>query len=138
MSMLSTHFSNLYMTPAIVKKLLGFKASPAEPVAGLMVEQSGGASAAAAAPQTLDASSAKLLASSAANHNKFCEKAIRNLVRKLKKTPGALEELEKAITTRNANTKCVTVPLKLVLHSKRPYFHKTINFKLKTLKLSWK
>lgn len=39
---------------------------------------------------------------------KWCEKAVKSLVKKLKKT-GQLEELEKAITTQNINTKCITI-----------------------------
>ncbi|RMB92635.1 hypothetical protein DUI87_30944 [Hirundo rustica rustica] len=40
---------------------------------------------------------------------KWCEKAVKSLVKKLKKT-GQLDELEKAITTQNCSTKCVTIP----------------------------
>ncbi|XP_071007433.1 mothers against decapentaplegic homolog 3b isoform X3 [Oncorhynchus clarkii lewisi] len=40
---------------------------------------------------------------------KWCEKAVKSLVKKLKKT-GQLDELEKAITTQNINTKCITIP----------------------------
>lgn len=40
---------------------------------------------------------------------KWCEKAVKSLVKKLKKT-GQLDELEKAITTQNVNTKCLTIP----------------------------
>uniref|UniRef100_A0AAQ4QL92 Mothers against decapentaplegic homolog n=1 Tax=Gasterosteus aculeatus aculeatus TaxID=481459 RepID=A0AAQ4QL92_GASAC len=43
---------------------------------------------------------------------KWCEKAVKSLVKKLKKT-GQLDELEKAITTQNANTKCITIPRSL-------------------------
>uniref|UniRef100_A0A3P8PZ38 Mothers against decapentaplegic homolog n=1 Tax=Astatotilapia calliptera TaxID=8154 RepID=A0A3P8PZ38_ASTCA len=40
---------------------------------------------------------------------KWCEKAVKSLVKKLKRT-GQLDELEKAITTQNVNTKCLTIP----------------------------
>lgn len=41
--------------------------------------------------------------------DKWSEKAVKSLVKKLKKSAG-LEELEKAITTQNCNTKCITIP----------------------------
>ena len=37
------------------------------------------------------------------------EKAVKSLVKKLKKI-GGLEELERAITTQDTNTKCITIP----------------------------
>uniref|UniRef100_A0A4W4F6S7 Mothers against decapentaplegic homolog n=1 Tax=Electrophorus electricus TaxID=8005 RepID=A0A4W4F6S7_ELEEL len=40
---------------------------------------------------------------------KWCEKAVKSLVKKLKKT-GQLDELEKAITTQDLSTKCITIP----------------------------
>ncbi|ALC48661.1 Smox [Drosophila busckii] len=40
---------------------------------------------------------------------KWSEKAVRNLVKKIKKN-SQLEELERAISTQNCNTRCVTVP----------------------------
>jgi len=112
--MLTTHFSNLYMTPAVVKKLLGFKVNPpTDPAAS---EASGASSSAAN----------KLNAASLLNHNKLCEKAIRQLVKKLKKTPGAIEELEKAITTRNPNTKCISIPLKSNMQQSQQLSRKTL------------
>lgn len=100
--MLTTHFSNLYMTPAIVKKLLGFKVNPN--LDNNMQQGNDSISAGSASNRTNS--------SSISNHNKLCEKAIRQLVKKIKKNPGALEELEKAVTTRNSNSKCISIPLK--------------------------
>uniref|UniRef100_A0A672JMV8 Mothers against decapentaplegic homolog n=1 Tax=Salarias fasciatus TaxID=181472 RepID=A0A672JMV8_SALFA len=40
---------------------------------------------------------------------KWSEKAVKSLVKKLKKT-GQLDELEKAITAQSASTKCITIP----------------------------
>ena len=37
------------------------------------------------------------------------EKAVKSLVKKLKKI-GGLDELEKALTTQDSNTKCITIP----------------------------
>lgn len=76
--------SILPFTPPVVKRLLGWKKSTSGPgVAG------GG--------------------DQNAQEEKWCEKAVKSLVKKLKKT-GQLDELEKAITTQNCNTKCVTIP----------------------------
>ncbi|XP_014680697.1 PREDICTED: mothers against decapentaplegic homolog 3-like [Priapulus caudatus] len=44
--------------------------------------------------------------------DRWSEKAVKSLVKKLKKT-GGLDELEKAITTQNPNTKCITIPRSL-------------------------
>jgi hypothetical protein len=121
MSMLTTHFSNLYMTPAIVKKLLGFKVNPnlnnSSQNDQLNLDCASGSPGSNSdcnlvnnnnnTNRTLNNPSSSL-----SNHNKLCEKAIRQLVKKIKKNPGALEELEKAITTRNQNTKCISIPLK--------------------------
>ncbi|MEE6503555.1 hypothetical protein FKM82_004856 [Ascaphus truei] len=43
---------------------------------------------------------------------KWCEKAVKSLVKKLKKT-GQLDELEKALTTQSISTKCITIPRSL-------------------------
>eukprot|EP00064_Thunnus_orientalis_P004198 superscaffoldBa00000375_g4209 len=53
---------------------------------------------------------------------KWCEKAVKSLVKKLKKT-GQLDELEKAITTQNVNTKCITIPRPNCEPSLRLTFH---------------
>nr|XP_041567808.1 mothers against decapentaplegic homolog 2 isoform X10 [Taeniopygia guttata] len=76
--------SILPFTPPVVKRLLGWKKS------------AGGSGGAAGSEQN-------------GQDEKWCEKAVKSLVKKLKKT-GQLDELEKAITTQNCSTKCVTIP----------------------------
>ncbi|XP_061872667.1 mothers against decapentaplegic homolog 2-like isoform X1 [Colius striatus] len=76
--------SILPFTPPVVKRLLGWKK---------LASGSGGAAGGEQNGQ----------------EEKWCEKAVKSLVKKLKKT-GQLDELEKAITTQNCNTKCVTIP----------------------------
>jgi len=44
------------------------------------------------------------------------EKAVKSLVKKLKKI-GGLEELEKALTTQDSNTKCITIPRFILVNS---------------------
>lgn len=44
--------------------------------------------------------------------DKWSEKAVKSLVKKLKKT-GGLEELEKSITNQDPNTRCITIPRSL-------------------------
>lgn len=44
---------------------------------------------------------------------KWAEKAIDSLVKKLKKQRGSLEELEKALSQANPQTSCVTIPRSL-------------------------
>ncbi|KAE8284903.1 Mothers against decapentaplegic-like protein 2 [Larimichthys crocea] len=83
--------SILPFTPPVVKRLLGWKKTPAGNGGagggiGGVGEQNGGG-----------------------QEEKWCEKAVKSLVKKLKKT-GQLDELEKAISTQNSNTKCVTIP----------------------------
>ncbi|KAF3702222.1 Mothers against decapentaplegic -like protein 2 [Channa argus] len=83
--------SILPFTPPVVKRLLGWKKTPtgsggAGGGIGGVGEQNGGG-----------------------QEEKWCEKAVKSLVKKLKKT-GQLDELEKAISTQNSNTKCVTIP----------------------------
>eukprot|EP00066_Takifugu_rubripes_P024475 XP_011613741.1 PREDICTED: mothers against decapentaplegic homolog 2 isoform X2 [Takifugu rubripes] len=73
--------SILPFTPPVVKRLLGWKKTTSGAGSG---EQNG-------------------------QEEKWCEKAVKSLVKKLKKT-AQLDELEKAITTQNCNTKCVTIP----------------------------
>lgn len=43
---------------------------------------------------------------------KWSEKAVKSLVKKLKKS-GGLDELEKAVTSQSASTKCITIPRSL-------------------------
>lgn len=43
------------------------------------------------------------------SEDKWSEKAVKSLVKKLKKS-GAIEELEKALSNQNSHTKCVTIP----------------------------
>ncbi|XP_061732971.1 mothers against decapentaplegic homolog 2 isoform X3 [Nerophis ophidion] len=86
--------SILPFTPPVVKRLLGWKKTPAGGGGagsgiGGVGEQNGGG-----------------------QEEKWCEKAVKSLVKKLKKT-GQLDELEKAISTQNSNTKCVTIPRSL-------------------------
>jgi len=76
--------SILPFTPPVVKRLLGWKKSSSASGGAGGGEQNG-------------------------QEEKWCEKAVKSLVKKLKKT-GQLDELEKAITTQNCNTKCVTIP----------------------------
>ena len=45
--------------------------------------------------------------------DKWAEKAIDSLVKKLKKQKGSLEELERALSQTNAQTGCVTIPRSL-------------------------
>ncbi|XP_028318355.1 mothers against decapentaplegic homolog 2 isoform X2 [Gouania willdenowi] len=80
--------SILPFTPPVVKRLLGWKKTPASGggAGGGIGDQNGGV-----------------------QEEKWCEKAVKSLVKKLKKT-GQLDELEKAISTQNSNTKCVTIP----------------------------
>ena len=40
---------------------------------------------------------------------KWQEKAVKALYKKMKKTAG-MEELEKAVTTQDKSTKCITIP----------------------------
>jgi MAD (mothers against decapentaplegic) family protein 2/3 len=41
--------------------------------------------------------------------DKWSEKAVKSLVKKLKKT-GGLDELKKSISTQDTSTKCITIP----------------------------
>ncbi|XP_014816292.1 PREDICTED: mothers against decapentaplegic homolog 2 isoform X2 [Calidris pugnax] len=79
--------SILPFTPPVVKRLLGWKKCAGSSGGAGGGEQNG-------------------------QEEKWCEKAVKSLVKKLKKT-GQLDELEKAITTQNCNTKCVTIPRSL-------------------------
>ncbi|KAK7078836.1 Mothers against decapentaplegic 2, partial [Halocaridina rubra] len=44
--------------------------------------------------------------------DKWSEKAVKSLVKKLKKS-GGLDELERALTTQEPNTRCITIPRSL-------------------------
>lgn len=100
--------SILPFTPPVVKRLLGWKKTPAGSggAGGGIVgvgEQNGG------------------------QEEKWCEKAVKSLVKKLKKT-GQLDELEKAISTQNSNTKCVTIPRSEDAHDTTLPFRISLNF----------
>ena len=43
------------------------------------------------------------------NSDKWSEKAVKSLVKKLKKS-GGIDELERAISEQNGNTRCITIP----------------------------
>lgn len=76
--------SILPFTPPVVKRLLGWKKSTNSQGGAGGGEQNG-------------------------QEEKWWEKVVKSLVKKLRRT-GQLDELEKAITTQNCNTKCVTIP----------------------------
>jgi hypothetical protein len=64
---------------------------------------------------------------------KWAEKAVDALVKKLKKTKGALEDLEKALSCPGQPSNCVTIPRSLdgrLQVTKLPYIlaYKSINF----------
>ena len=44
---------------------------------------------------------------------KWAEKAVDALVKKLKKKPGAIEDLEKALSCPGQDSKCITIPRSL-------------------------
>ena len=44
---------------------------------------------------------------------KWAEKAVDSLVKKLKKKKGAVEDLERALSCPGTNSKCVTIPRSL-------------------------
>ncbi|XP_043573158.1 mothers against decapentaplegic homolog 2 isoform X2 [Chiloscyllium plagiosum] len=92
--------SILPFTPPIVKRLLGWKKGGES--------QSPSSQSPSQAPQQQQQQQQQ----NNGQDDKWCEKAVKSLVKKLKKT-GQLDELEKAITTQSCNTKCVTIPRSL-------------------------
>lgn len=90
-----TMSSILPFTPPVVKRLLGWKKSPVGGGGGA----GGGMGGVSGGEQQ----------NGGGQEEKWCEKAVKSLVKKLKKT-GQLDELEKAVSTQNSNTKCVTIP----------------------------
>ncbi|CAB0016974.1 unnamed protein product [Nesidiocoris tenuis] len=54
--------------------------------------------------------------------DKWSEKAVKSLVKKLKKT-GGLEELEKAVTTQDPSTKCIVIPRNALVSQRKGLPH---------------
>ncbi|EFN61965.1 Mothers against decapentaplegic-like protein 3 [Camponotus floridanus] len=72
----------------------------------------------------------------AESEDKWSEKAVKSLVKKLKKSAG-LEELEKAITTQSCNTKCITIPRYLYLYSLGQAFQTQTEREILSCKSKW-
>lgn len=101
----------------VVKRLLGWKKSSTN---------SAGGEGASKPPTTSDSYQFNILnssfgqsgsvssqpsapSSSHGDDDKWHEKAVKSLVKKLKST-GGLEELERAISEQNSNTRCIKIP----------------------------
>ncbi|XP_059505804.1 mothers against decapentaplegic homolog 2 isoform X4 [Stegostoma tigrinum] len=97
--------SILPFTPPIVKRLLGWKK-------GGESQSPSSQSPSQAPPPPQQQQQQQQQQQNNGQDDKWCEKAVKSLVKKLKKT-GQLDELEKAITTQSCNTKCVTIPRSL-------------------------
>lgn len=96
---MSSLFSATIPSP-VVKRLLGWKKGDDGQAVGASLAQEVGLNGSADAGGPFEGVKAA---------DKWSEKAVKSLVKKLKKS-GSVDELERAISEKNGNTKCITIP----------------------------